>query len=108
MVYFESTTISEATNAISSNESLTCQPVINTAAIKSYEDTADIVKLLELSYFPIPENNKIPHIEIVSLILTSLIYAIQCIIVLEEGKYIKVRHVLLIFVINEIFIIFCN
>ncbi|GBC35024.1 uncharacterized protein OCT59_023160 [Rhizophagus irregularis] len=89
LVYFESTTISEATNAISSNESLTRQPVINTAAIKSYEDTADIVKLLELSYFPIPENNKIPHIEIVSLILTSLIYAIQCIIVLEEGKYIK-------------------
>lgn len=99
MVYFESTAISEATNA---NESLTRQPVINTAAIKSYEDTADIVKLLELSYFPIPVNNKIPHIEIVSLILSSLIYAIQCVIVIEEGKYIKVRHVLLIVVINEI------
>jgi hypothetical protein len=101
MVYFESTAISEATNAISPNKSPTRQPVINIAAIEYSKDTADIAKLLELSFFPIPVNNKIPHIEIVSLILSSLIYTIKCVIVLEEGKYIKVRHVLFI-------IIFCN
>ncbi|GBB95150.1 hypothetical protein RclHR1_02490005 [Rhizophagus clarus] len=92
MAYFESTTISEANNAVyavSPNKSLTRQPTTNTAAIKSCEDIADIEKLLELSFFPIPANNKVPHIEIVSFILSSLIYTIQCVIVLEEGKYIK-------------------
>ncbi|RIA83404.1 peptidase family C50-domain-containing protein [Glomus cerebriforme] len=86
--YFESTNISGATNAISF-KSPTRQPVKNIATMKSSKDTPDVVKLLELSFFPVPINNKIPHIEVISSILSSLIYAIQCVIKLEEGKYIK-------------------
>ena len=98
MVYFESTSISgtKSYSNTMSSKSLTNLPSknITTRESNSFKDTIDVVKLLELSFFPIPINNKIPHVEVISLILSSLIYAIQCVVVLEEGKYIKVCHVI--------------
>src|SRR2546429_902554 len=95
MIYFESTTISGTilhSDAISSNSPV--KKILSTEEQNSSKDITDVVKLLELSFFPVPVNNKIPHIEVISLILSSIIYAIQCVIFLEEGKYIKVCRVI--------------